>query len=554
MRPAAEPSPTRGPGLLALVALGLPIAGLALLLSRPELDLTWEHHPSHFWLVLGTAAVSVALAYLTSAAADRRADARLFLVSLAFLVSAEALGLHALATPGVLLPAPNAGFVIATPVGLALAAGFAVASISPIAGPRAARLLRHRTVLQRSVLGVAGLWAIVSVLRLPPLNGPLPAEESSGPVAALAVVSVVLYAIAAWRYGEISRRRRSAAAIAVAAALALLAEAMIAVALSRSWHLSWWEWHLLMTVAFGLIALGTRAEYERTHSLVAAFSAIYLDATLARIDRWHAEAIADLAAAGARGENPDRLLADLRRDGASTDEIALLREAAREISRVDELFRPFLPQHLAARLRLEPGIARLGGEERTVSVLFADLAAFTTFSEEHASHEVVAMLNDFWAAVVPAIDEAGGTIEQFAGDGILVHFNAVSDQPDHAVRAARCALAILRVTEPIAAAHPGWPRFRIGLNSGPVSVGTVGAAGRRSFATIGDTTNLGSRLMSAGEPGQIVIGPGTRRALEAPIASGELTAEPLGPVRVKGKREPVEAWLLHAGESAGTDR
>jgi class 3 adenylate cyclase len=167
---------------------------------------------------------------------------------------------------------------------------------------------------------------------------------------------------------------------------------------------------------------------------------------------------------------------------------------------------------------------------------------------------VIAMLNDYWAAVVPAIDAAGGTIEQFAGDGILVHFNAVADQPDHAVRAARCARAILRVTEPIAAAHPGWPRFRIGLNSGPVAVGTVGAAGRRSFATIGDTTNLGSRLMSAGEPGQVVIGPGTHRGLGAAIVAGEFGAQPLGPVRVKGKREPVEAWLLHGNDPTGTER
>jgi class 3 adenylate cyclase len=176
----------------------------------------------------------------------------------------------------------------------------------------------------------------------------------------------------------------------------------------------------------------------------------------------------------------------------------------------------------------------------------------TTFSETRAPHEVIAMLNEFWAAVVPAIDQAGGIIEQFAGDGVLVLFNAVTDQPDHASRAARCALAILRVTEPVAAAHPGWPHFRIGLNTGPVAVGTVGAAGRQSFASIGDTTNLGSRLMSAGEPGQVVVGPQTHRQLEAAIASREFDAVALGPVRVKGKNEPVEVWLLRDGGAPGS--
>ena len=121
-----------------VVAIVIPLAGLGLLLARPELDLEWEHHPSHFWLVLVTAGVNVVLAYVTNVAAGRFRDARLVLISLAFMSSAGFLGLHALATPGVLLEQPNAGFVIATPVGLVLAALFAAASVSAIAGPRRA--------------------------------------------------------------------------------------------------------------------------------------------------------------------------------------------------------------------------------------------------------------------------------------------------------------------------------------------------------------------------------------------------------------------------------
>jgi adenylate cyclase len=529
---------------LVAVVVTLPLLGLGLLIARPELDLQWEHHPSHFWLVLVTAIVNVALAYLTNEAANRRADARLALVSLSFLASAGFLALHALATPGVLLPAPNAGFTIATPVGLGLAAVFAAASISPVAGPRSATLLRHRVLLRRGLIGVMVLWALVSLLRLPPLSGAVAPEETAGPLRVLALAAVLLYGISAYRYAQIYRRRRSEVALAVVAALVLLAEAMIAVAFSRNWHLSWWEWHVLMTVAFALIALGVRAEYRRTGSLVATFRPIYLETTLAQIDRWHGRAIADLAGLEARGEAPDRLLADLRRDGASADELALLTNAAREIRRVDELFRPYLPEQVATRLRREPTLARLGGSERVVTVVFADLAGFTAFSETRPPTEVIAMLNDVWEAAVPAIEGHSGAIEQFAGDGILVLFNAVADQPDHAERAARCALDLLRVSAAVAGSHPGWPSFRIGVNSGPAVVGNVGAAGRRSFATIGDTTNLGSRLMSAGEPGQVVIGPSTFERLAAFLAAGGATARPLGPVRVKGKREPIEAWVL----------
>ena len=102
------------------VALTIPLLGLGLLLARPEWELVWHHNPAHFWLVLSVAAVNAVLAHATGVAAGRRADARVLLVSYTFLTTAGFLGLHALATPGVLLDAPNAGFVIATPIGSAM--------------------------------------------------------------------------------------------------------------------------------------------------------------------------------------------------------------------------------------------------------------------------------------------------------------------------------------------------------------------------------------------------------------------------------------------------
>ena len=174
------------------IALLLPLVGLGLLVARPELDIVWEHHPSHFWLVLGASAVSIALAYLTNEAASRHADARMYLVSLAFLLSAGFLGLHALATPGALLPEPNAGFVIATPVGLILAAIFSAASVSPIAGPHARIVLRHRRLLRWGVLGLLASWGAVSLLRLDPLQALVSAESLSGPTVISAAVGVLL--------------------------------------------------------------------------------------------------------------------------------------------------------------------------------------------------------------------------------------------------------------------------------------------------------------------------------------------------------------------------
>src|SRR5688572_15714648 len=111
----AGQGPSRVAAGVSLALVGtLPVLALILVLRRPALDVRWEHHPAHFWLVLGAAALSAVLAYGTGEAAARRGDARLTYVSIAFLASSGFLGLHALATPGVLLASSNAGFAIAT--------------------------------------------------------------------------------------------------------------------------------------------------------------------------------------------------------------------------------------------------------------------------------------------------------------------------------------------------------------------------------------------------------------------------------------------------------
>ena len=527
------------------IAFALPLAGLALLLARPEIDLHWEHHPSHFWLVLITAVLNVALAYVTNVVAGRLGDARLVLISLAFFASAGFLGLHALATPGVLLEGSNTGFVIATPVGLFIASGFAAASVTALIGPRAATVLRHRSLMLGGLVGLMIVWGVISLANLPPLKGPPPGSEAIGPLSALAAVGVGLYAFAAWRTLDFYRQRGGIVVLAIGVALVLLGEAMVAIVLSRNWQISWWEWHVLMLIAFAAIALGARAEYRRSGSLTAAFGGLYLEATLARIDRRQARAIAAVAAAGERGESTDGVLAELRRDGASTDEVALLSHAADELRRLDTLFRPYLPSNLATRLRVEPDVARLGGAEREVSVLFADLAGFTSFSETRSPTEVITMLNSYWADVVPAIERGGGVVEHFAGDGVLASFNTADNQPDHPSRASATALAIIEAGRPLAATHPDWPIFRAGVNTGPVIVGNVGAEGRRSFTVIGDTTNLAARLLALGEPGQVVVAGATWDRL-GPGRDGVA----LGPSRVKGKREPVLAWVLLGLEPA----
>ncbi len=437
-------------------AVALPLAGLALLLAAPGLDGRWEHHPSHFWLVLAAALTSVVLAVVTGDAARRRADARLFLVSLAFLAAAGFLALHALATPDVLVDSPNAGFVVATPVGLLLASLFAAASALEFDQRQSASIMRRATLIRGCLFAAMGVWAVVSLAAIPPLDGPLPPERARGWLLAFAIPGIVFFAFAAAGYLHLHLRRPAPLLLAVATAYALLAEALVAIAFARNWHASWWEWHLLMLAAFALVAWFARREWRDER-----FADLYLDKT--------------------------------------------------------------------------------SGAVRPVSVLFADLENFTAFSANTPPAKVSEMLEEYWSVGVPAITGRGGEVGKLIGDAIMAVFNEQGDQPDHAERAVRAALAFQEAAGGLALAHPDWPRFRVGINTGDARVGVIGVAGRREYTALGDVVNTASRLESQAAAGQVVIGASTFDGLP-----DGTTAEPLGGLRVKGKEAAVEAYVVVA--------
>jgi class 3 adenylate cyclase len=258
-----------------LVLVAAPLALFGLLLLRPAADERWENQPAHFWLVLAAAAIATALGYAISVAARRRRDARLFLISLALIASAGFLGLHALATPGVLL-GKNAGFELATPVGLMLAGVFAAAAATELGPRRAALVVRISPLLLGLVFGLMAVWAIVSLAELPPLKSPLAAERLDGWQLVLAAIGIALYALAAVGFFRLYRRRPSRFVFAFVLAFAFLAEAMVVIAWARNWQVSWWEWHVLMLGSFVVIGLVARAEWHEER-----FSALYLDETLA---------------------------------------------------------------------------------------------------------------------------------------------------------------------------------------------------------------------------------------------------------------------------------
>jgi class 3 adenylate cyclase len=441
-------------GIWAAIAIA-PLLLLVALLARPAVDGVWENHPAHFWLVLAAALVATALGLSVTGAARQRRDARLLLISLAFVVSAAFLGLHALATPGVLL-GPNAGFELATPIGLLLASAFA--AVAPIElGPRRAdAVLRKTPLLVGAVAAIVLLWAVVSLAELPPLDDPLAAEQLDGWQLVLAAIGVALFGVAALGFLRLYRRRPERFVLAMALAFVLLAEAMVVIGWAVNWQLSWWEWHILMLASFVLIAVVARTEWHEER-----YSALYLDETLSGT--------------------------------------------------------------------------------RELSVLIADLAGYTEFTERHQPDEVAAMLNAYFGELIPMMERAGGEVHQIVGDELMVLFGKDERIRDHAYRAARAALVLQRVAERVADGEDDWPRFRAGVSSGEVHAGLVGAAsGHRKHGIVGDVVNLAARLQAAAPVGGVLVSEETFRALGT-----RAVVEPLPPQRVKGKREPVHAYLLH---------
>lgn len=205
---------------------------------------------------------------------------------------------------------------------------------------------------------------------------------------------------------------------------------------------------------------------------------------------------------------------------------------------VDDLLHRYVEPGVVDSILAEPSRGELGGEQMEVSVMFADLTGFTAFSEKVEPAAAVALLNESFAAAVPVVRAAGGTIVQFAGDAMMVIWNAPTPQVDHAKMAARAALGLQRATAHFAD-DPAHPRFRVGLNTGLALVGNIGTAELKDFSAIGDTTNLAARFQSFAPPGSIVIGPRTHELIRE-VA----TVRDLGPHELKGKAEPMHLYEL----------
>jgi adenylate cyclase len=229
---------------------------------------------------------------------------------------------------------------------------------------------------------------------------------------------------------------------------------------------------------------------------------------------------------------------------ASAVERAQMRENLERERRVRERLAryhaPGVIERIAASTELDEGA--MEAEEREVSVLFADLSGFTRLAEELGPREVTATLNQIFGVLTEEVFREGGTLDKFIGDAVMAFFGAPLAQPDHALRAVRSARAMLARLETFHAQCAPKQRLglRIGINTGTVIVGDVGAQQRRDYTVIGDTVNVASRLESSvARTGQIVIGPATYAAVQRYFA-----CEALAPVVLKGRSVELRPFLV----------
>jgi class 3 adenylate cyclase len=210
-----------------------------------------------------------------------------------------------------------------------------------------------------------------------------------------------------------------------------------------------------------------------------------------------------------------------------------------EIERMGKL-RRFLPPQVADLIVASGAEKQLESHRREITALFCDLRGFTGFSESSDPEDVMALLREYHAAIGRIINNYGGTLERYAGDGVMVVFNDPIPVDNPALQAVRMAIDMRAA---IGELIEKWRKlghdigFGIGIAHGFATLGTIGFEGRFDYAAIGTVSNVASRLCDEAKPGQILISPRVLMAVEDAIS-----VEPVGEFKLKGISRPLATY------------
>ena len=237
----------------------------------------------------------------------------------------------------------------------------------------------------------------------------------------------------------------------------------------------------------------------------------------------------------------------------------------RQAQEIRRIYSCYVSHRIVEEMIKDPSKATLGGQRKELTMLFADLFGFTSFTEKHSPEEVVSQLNEYLGAMTEAVFQWDGTLDKFIGDGIVAYWGAPLDQPDHVELAVKCAL---HMQKQLAELQEKWKaegrvpfKAGIGIHTGEVVVGNIGAEGKKmDYTMIGDHVNLAARVQElTREFGcSLVISEETAARLRDLIGKherydnrghlGHVSLRKLPPVKVKGKVQPVVVYALESLE------
>lgn len=225
---------------------------------------------------------------------------------------------------------------------------------------------------------------------------------------------------------------------------------------------------------------------------------------------------------------------------------------AKQKRQVRKAFSSYMAPALVDQLVANPDKLSLNGESRVMTFLFSDIEGFTSFTERSSPELLVSVLNEYLDAMCRAVMDNGGTIDKIVGDAVVGIFNAPLDQPDHAERAVKCALAMDRISkEFIAKMNSRGMEFgatRIGINTGRAIVGNFGGSGRFDYTAHGDSINTAARMEGVNKHlGTVICISGTT-VTECP----NHFFRPIGALILKGKTEAIDAFEPMTEAEAGT--
>ncbi len=294
---------------------------------------------------------------------------------------------------------------------------------------------------------------------------------------------------------------------------------------------AWFGWMLTALLAASVLTLALRVRLWLAGLLGFVSAGAYLGLALAVFPmRWHLQAVPPILAwAMALGSG---LAYQYWGEGADK-------------RKVKEIFSKYVSRDVFQQLMTNPDATALGGKRAEITVLFSDLRGFTSMSENRTPEAVISQLNEYFSGMVELVFQHQGTIDKFVGDMIMALFSTPLHDPDHADHAVQCAVAMQRR---LVEMNQDWERrgqpqlhCGVGINSGDMVAGNLGAESIRSYTVIGDNVNLGARLESLCKEykSDIIISEFTLALLKSDYPRQEL-----GDVLVKGKHKPVKIFRV----------